>query len=87
MAVVAYLLVLVGGGLSDDEYEAFRQTEKLNELVGHAGVRKPGRGNFNSRHWTTRRKRRTTFARRESSSTTSKLQPSMMPPEGSFRHE
>jgi hypothetical protein len=33
MAVVAYLLVLVGGELSDDENVAFRQTEKLNELV------------------------------------------------------
>jgi len=37
MAVVAYLLVLVGGELSDDENVAFRQTEKLNELVRARG--------------------------------------------------
>ena len=42
MAVVAYLLVLVGGELSDDEYEAFRQTEKLNELVRARGGEETG---------------------------------------------
>jgi hypothetical protein len=37
MAVVAYLLVLVGGELSDEQNEAFRQTEELNELVRARG--------------------------------------------------